>query len=167
MQQLSSWWTFFFLPLNSGTKGEWSHHPSDPSLSERAGKETGQVFWSCLGPELGEGPQASTGAPLHLPDTTEQLHFHFSRSCIGEGNGNPLQCSCLENPRDGRAWWAAVYGVAQSWTRLKRLSSSSSSHCSKGRLPLSLPSGRAEGRAGVKLKSCQQTSEYGIRPLRN
>ena len=59
-------------------------------------------------------------------DTTEQLHFHFSLSCIGEGNGNPLQCSCLENPRDGGAWWAAVYGVAQSWTRLKRLSSSSS-----------------------------------------
>ena len=58
-------------------------------------------------------------------DTTEQLHFHFSLSCIGEGNGNPLQCSCLENPRDGGAWWAAVYGVAQSWTRLKRLSSSS------------------------------------------
>ena len=59
-------------------------------------------------------------------DTTEQLPFHFSLSCIGEGNGNPLQCSCLENPRDGRAWWAAVHGVAQSWTRLKRLSSSSS-----------------------------------------
>ena len=60
-------------------------------------------------------------------DTTERLHFHFSLSCIGEGNGNPLQCSCLENPRDGEPWWAAVYGVAQSWTRLKRLSSSSSS----------------------------------------
>ena len=59
-------------------------------------------------------------------DTTERLHFHFSLSCIGEGNGNPLQCSCLENPRDGGAWWAAVYGVAQSRTRLKRLSSSSS-----------------------------------------
>ena len=55
-------------------------------------------------------------------DTTERLHFHFSFLCIGEGNGNPLQCSCLENPRDGGAWWAAVYGVAQSWTRLKRLS---------------------------------------------
>ena len=53
-----------------------------------------------------------------------RLHFHFSLSCLGEGNGNPLQCSCLENPRDGGAWWAAVYGVAQSWTRLKRLSSS-------------------------------------------
>ena len=63
-------------------------------------------------------------------DTTEQLHFHFSLSCIGHGNGNPLQCSCLENPRDGGAWWAAAYGVAQSWTRLKRLSSSSSSSCS-------------------------------------
>ena len=60
-------------------------------------------------------------------DTTERLHFHFSLSCIGEGNGNPVQCSCLENPRDGGAWWAAVYGVAQSRTRLKRLSSSSSS----------------------------------------
>ena len=54
-------------------------------------------------------------------DTTERLPFHFSLSCIGEGNGNPLQCSCLENPRDGGAWWAAVYGVAQSRTRLKRL----------------------------------------------
>ena len=60
-------------------------------------------------------------------DTTERLPFHFSLSCIGEGNGNPLQCSCLENPRDGGAWWEAVYGVTQSWTRLKRLSSSSSS----------------------------------------
>jgi len=59
-------------------------------------------------------------------DTTEQLHFHFSLSCIGEGNGNPLQYSCLENPRDRGAWWAAGYGVAQSRTQLKRLSSSSS-----------------------------------------
>ena len=56
---------------------------------------------------------------------TEQLAFHFSLSCTGEGNGNPLQHSCLENPRDGGDWWAAVYGVAQSRTRLKRLSSSS------------------------------------------
>ena len=59
---------------------------------------------------------------------TERLHFHFSLSCIGEGNGNPLQCSCLENPGVGGASWAAVYGVAQSRTRLKRLSSSSSSN---------------------------------------
>ena len=57
-------------------------------------------------------------------DTTERLHFHFSLSCIGEGNGNPLQCSCLENPRDGGACWAAVSGVAQSRSRLKRLSNS-------------------------------------------
>ena len=56
---------------------------------------------------------------------TQRLHFHFSLSCIGERNGNPLQCSCLENPRDGGAWWAATSGVAQSRTRLKRLSSSS------------------------------------------
>ena len=58
-------------------------------------------------------------------DTTERLPFHFSLSCIAEGNGNPLRCSCLENPRDGGAWWAAVYGVARSRIRLKRLSSSS------------------------------------------
>ena len=64
------------------------------------------------------------GTPLQY---SEQLHFHFSLLCTGEGNGNPLQCSCLENPRDRGAWWAAIYGVAQSRTRLKRLSSSSSS----------------------------------------
>ena len=60
-------------------------------------------------------------------DMTERLHF--SLSCIGKGNGNPLQCFCLENPRDKGAWWAAVYGVAQSWTQLKRLSSSSMYRC--------------------------------------
>ena len=59
-------------------------------------------------------------------DMTDQLHFHFSLSCIGEENGDPLQSSCLKNPRDGGAWWAAIYGVAESQTRLKRLSSSSS-----------------------------------------
>ena len=57
-------------------------------------------------------------------DMTERLHFHFSLSCIGEGNGNPLQCFCLENPRDGGAWWAAICVVAQSRTQLKQLSSS-------------------------------------------
>ena len=61
---------------------------------------------------------------LEESDMTERLHFHFSLSCIGEGNGSPLQCSRLENPRDGGAWWAAVYGVTQSRTRLKQLSSS-------------------------------------------
>ena len=63
---------------------------------------------------------------LEESDMTEWLHFHFSLSSIGEGNGNPLQCSCLENPRDGGVWWAAVYGVAQSRTRLKWITISSS-----------------------------------------
>ena len=71
-------------------------------------------------------------------DMTERLPFHFSLSCIGEGNGNPLQCSCLENPRDSGAWWGAVYGVAQSWTRLKRLSSGSSRH------PMGIPGGASD-----------------------
>src|SRR5574337_1163621 len=71
------------------------------------------------------GGLQSMGSPES--DTTERLHFHFPPSCIGEGNGNRLQCSCLENPRDRGAWWATVYGVAQSRPRLKRLSSSSSS----------------------------------------
>ena len=70
-------------------------------------------------------------------DTTEPLYFHFSLSCIEEGNGNPLQCSCLGNPRDGRAWWAAICGVAQSWTRLKWLSSSSNNQLKKYIAPFS------------------------------
>ena len=75
--------------------------------------------------------------------TVERLHFHFSLSCTGEGNGNPLPCSCLESPRDGGAWWAAIYGVAQSRTRLKRLGSSrestrlGSQRCSSG--PAQIP----------------------------
>ena len=76
-------------------------------------------------------------------DATERLHFHFSLSCIGEGNGNALQCSCLENPRDGGAWWAAISGVAQCWTRLKRLSSSSSS------LTLQVPTTVMSGDSGT------------------
>ena len=74
-----------------------------------------------------EEPGRLQSMGLEKSDETERLYFHFSLSCIGEGNGNPLQCFCLENPRDGGAWWAAVYGVAQSQTQLKRLSSSSSS----------------------------------------
>ena len=70
-------------------------------------------------------------------DTTERLHFHFSLSCIGGGNGNPLRCSCLENPRDRGAWWAAVYGVTQSRTRLKWLRSSTA----------------ASGLCGIKIKT--------------
>ena len=72
---------------------------------------------------------------LHRVGHDWATSFSISLSCTGEGNGNPLQCSCLENPRDGGAWWAAVYGVAQSRTRLKRLSSSSSSS-SRGKLYL-------------------------------
>ena len=73
-------------------------------------------------PGKSHGWRSLVGAQLEM---TERLHFHFSLSCIGEGNGNPLQCSCLANPRNGGAWWAAVYGVAQSRTWLKWLSSSS------------------------------------------
>ena len=88
--------------------------------------------YSCL--EKSHGRRSQVGcSPWGREEsgTTERLHFHFSLSCIGEGNGNPLQCSCLENPRDGGAWWAAICGVAQSRTRLKRLSSSSSSSMSQ------------------------------------
>ena len=63
-----------------------------------------------------EEPGRPQSMGLLESDTTECLHFHFSLSRIGEGNGSPLQCSCLENPRDRGAWWAAIYGVAQSWT---------------------------------------------------
>ena len=66
-----------------------------------------------------EEPGRLQSMGLRRVGQTERLDFHFSLSCIGEGNGNPLQCSCLENPRDGGAWWAAVSGVAQSQTRLK------------------------------------------------
>ena len=82
--------------------------------------------YSCL--EKSHGLRSLIGCSpwdCYESDMTERFHFNFSLSCIGEGNGNPLQCSCQENPRDWEAWWAAVYGVAQSWARLKRLSSSS------------------------------------------
>ena len=84
-------------------------------------------------------------------DTTEQLHFPFSLSCIGEGNGNPLQYSCLKNPRDRGAWWAAVYGIAQSRTRLTRLSSSSSRlfHISLKEYVLLQSLEKGKGEAGV------------------
>ena len=94
----------FFVPVR---------HPTPELLP---GKSHGWRSLECC------GPRGHWGL-----DTTQRLHFHFSLSCIEEGNGNPLQCSCLENPRDGGAWWAAIYGVAQSRKRLKRLSSSSSS----------------------------------------
>ena len=94
-------------------------------------------------------------------DTTEHLHFHFSLSCIGEGNGNPLQCSCLENPRDRGAWWAAVYGVAQSRTRLKRLSSSSSKKRGQGACSLLLQTQRGHvSTVRRQLPATQEGSSY-------
>ena len=98
----------FIFPLTSSKLRQW--HPTPVLLP---GKSHG---WRSL---VGCSPWGHKES-----DTTEQLHFDFSLSCIGEGNGNPLQCSCLENPRDGGSWWPAVYGIAQSRTRLKRLSSS-------------------------------------------
>ena len=104
------WWkVFFFSPCLFSVRrkgnGRRQWHPTPVLLP---GKSHGQRSLE------GGSPWGRTES-----DMTEQLHFHFSLSCIGEGNGNPLQCSCLENPRDGEAWWAAVYGVAQSRTRLK------------------------------------------------
>ena len=111
------WATFIYLwreeciLLNWRFVAQW--HPTPvllPGKSHGRRSLEGCSPWGCWG-----------------SDTSEWLHFHFSLSCIGEGSGNPLQCSCLKNPRDGGAWWAAVYGVTQSRTRLKWLSSRSSS----------------------------------------
>jgi len=109
--QTDSTFFFFFTPMLY-SKQKRQRHPTPVLLPVKS------HGWGSL---EGCSPWGYWGS-----DTTEWLHFHFSLSCIGEGNGNPLQCSCLENPRDGGAWWAAVYGVSQSWTRLKWLSSSSS-----------------------------------------
>ena len=98
--------TFFYPTLNPWRRRQW--HPIPVLLP---GKSHG---WRSL---VGCSPW-----DCEESDTTERLPFHFSLSCIGEGNGNPLQCSCLESPRDRGAWWAAIYGVAQSRTRLKWLS---------------------------------------------
>ena len=98
----------------------------------------------------------------YYSDMTERLHFHFSLSCIGEGNGNPLQCSCLETPRDGGAWWAAIYGVAQNRTWLKWLSSSSSSskgllHKYKELLKLSKKMNKPMRKTGQRYEQTPQT----------
>ena len=95
-------------------------------MSKAFYKSPHQYYVINIQKELDVG-QLSAKHILKKSNTTERLPFHFSLWCIGGGNGNPLQCSCLENPRDGGAWWAAVYGVAQSRTQLKWFSSSSTS----------------------------------------
>ena len=125
------------------------HHPYEwvildiATLSPRCGEGNGtplQYSTPVLLPGKSHGWRSLVGCSpwgRKESDMTERLHFHFALSDIGEGNGNPLQCSCLENPRDGGAWWAAVCGVAQSRPRLKWLSSSiniTCSHCSLGNI---------------------------------
>ena len=134
-------WSIYPNTFFNWETGEWSHHHSCASLVFPASPAPSHT--PTFSPPLRCNRRRQWHpTPVFLPgkshggrslegcspggrwgsDTTERLHFHFSLSCIGEGNGNPLQCSCLENPRDGGTWWAAVYGVAQSWTRLKWLS---------------------------------------------
>ena len=113
-------WANFDLYIPSLSQGRRQWHPTPVLLP---GKSHG---WRSL---VGCSPWGSLES-----DMTERLHFDFSLSCIGEGNGNPLQYSCLENSRDGGAWWAAIYGVTQSQTQLKRLSSSSSSSSSNSQV---------------------------------
>ena len=86
-----------------------SRHYVEKAMAPHSNTLAWKIPWT-------EEPGRLQSMGLLESDTTERLHFHFSLSCIGEGNGNPLQCSCLENPRDGGAWWAAVYRVAQSDT---------------------------------------------------
>ena len=93
--------------------------------SKQMAPHSSTLAWKIPWAEDPGGLQSMGSLGVGYDWTTERLHFHFSLSCIGEGNGNPLQCSCLENPRNGGAWWAAIYGVTQSRTWLKRLSSSS------------------------------------------
>ena len=112
-------------------QGSCPHSPTFFTLhgAGTSRKGNGNLGTPVLLPGKSHGPRSLVGCSPWGHEglgTTERLHFHFSLSCIGEGNGDPLQCSCLENPRDGGAWWAAVSGVTQSRTRLKRLSSSSS-----------------------------------------
>ena len=111
-----------------GVNDEWGLHGHKDTKWRRRRHPT-----PVLSPGKSHGRRSLVGCSpgVAASDMTEQLHFHFALSCIGEGNGNPLQCSCLENPRDGGAWWAAVYGVTQSQTRLKRLSSSTSNKTQK------------------------------------
>ena len=119
------------MGCSGGSDGKESAcNAGDPGLISGLGRPPGEGNGNPLLPGKSHGQRSLVGcSPWRRSEsgTTERLHFHFSLSCIGEGNGNPLQCPCLENPRDRGAWWATVYGVAQSRTRLKRLCSSSSS----------------------------------------
>jgi len=114
-----------FQPALSHSWGEKRCHPTMADYNQCL-MATHSGTLACKIPWTEEpGRLQSVHGVVKSRTLTERLHFHFSLSCIGEGNGNPFQCSCLENPRDGGAWWAAVYGVAQSRTQLKWLSSSS------------------------------------------
>ena len=119
-------WSYLcdFLALGSGgwlkcIVGTINTH-CDIILEKAMAPHSSTLAWKIPWTEEPGGLQSTRSRKVR---TTEWLHFHFSLSCIGEGTGNPLQCSCLENPRDGGAWWAAVSGVAQSRTRLTQLSS--------------------------------------------
>ena len=115
----------YFLSLQSGRLGAVIKNNKKLSCLGEGNQKTRRRQWHptpVLLPGKSHGWRSLVGcSPWGSwgSDMTEWLHFHFSLFCIGEGNGNPLQCSCLENPRDGGAWWAAVYGVAQSQTRLQ------------------------------------------------
>ena len=116
------------LDMTEATCSSSSSNAGDPGFDPWVGKIPWRRKWQPTPvhlPGKSHGRRSLVGCSPwghEESDTTEQLHFHFSLSCTGEGNGNPLRCSCLKNPRDGGAWWAAVYRVAQSRTRLKRLS---------------------------------------------
>ena len=96
-------------------------HISEKTMAPHSGTFASKIPWA-------EEPGGLQSMGSRESDMTERLHFHFSLSCIGEGNGNPLQCSCLENPMDGGAWWAAVHGVAKSQTRLSDFTFTFHSH---------------------------------------
>ena len=132
----SPWfYPLYCLPSLSVSQKFFSHKTHSVPLPQRKLWHPTPVFL----PGKSHGRRSLVGCSawgLEESDMTEWLHFHFSLSFIGEGNGNPLQCSCLGNPRDGGAWWAADYGVAQSRTWLKWLSSSSSPSTHISHLPL-------------------------------
>ena len=125
------WWVHIAFIMKNVTKILNLHHIKKKAMAPHSSTLAWKIPWM-----EEPGRLQSMGSLRVGHDWATSLHF--SLSCIGEGNGNPLQCSCLENPRDGGASWAAIYGVAQSRTRLKRLSSSSSSQV-KSHLPYASP----------------------------